>query len=248
MTMKTLLVGAALSVSVLASAQNQSWTATDINGNEVSIQALLDEGKTVLVDISAYWCGPCWAWHTSRIMDKLYHEFGPDGTNDLAIIWVDGDAATTLALLNGGSGSQGDWVTGTTADIEAGYRFLTVLQKFDLFGTFRYRPVEALVQEDMREYRAIVESYLFGAKGRMALNSKLVVNASAELGMSQTHLNPNDSLPSVDQSLEKSGVDLNLGGGVSYLVLEKFAVGGKLTLGTGAFKSVQLGVDLRFML
>jgi hypothetical protein len=146
------------------------------------------------------------------------------------------------------SGSKGDWVTGTTADIEAGYRFLTILQKFDLFGTFRYRPTEALVRQDQREYRAIVESYLFGAKGRMALNSKLAVNASAELGMSQTHLNSNDSLPTIDQSLEKSGVDLNLGGGVSYLVLEKFAVGGKLTLGTGAFKSVQLGVDLRFML
>ncbi len=146
------------------------------------------------------------------------------------------------------SGSKGDWVTGTTADVEAGYRFLTILQKFDLFGTFRYRPVEALVQQDQREYRAIVESYLFGAKGRMALNSKLAVNASAELGVSQTHLNSNDTLTTVDQSLEKSGVDLNLGGGVSYLVLEKFAVGGKLTLGTGAFKSVQLGVDLRFML
>ena len=146
------------------------------------------------------------------------------------------------------SGSKGDWVTGTTADIEAGYRFLTVLQKFDLFGTFRYRPTEALVKQDSREYRAIVESYLFGAKGRMALNSKVAVNASAELGMSQTHLNSNDTLRSIDQSLEKSGVDLNVGGGVSYLVLEKFAVGGKLTLGTGAFKSVQLGVDLRFML
>jgi hypothetical protein len=146
------------------------------------------------------------------------------------------------------SGSKGDWVTGTTADIEAGYRFLTVLQNFDLFGTFRYRPTEALVQQDNREYRAIVETYLFGAKGRMALNSKIAVNASAELGLSQTHLNSNDSLPTIDQSLEKSGVDLNLGGGVSYLVLEKFAVGGKLTLGTGAYKSVQLGVDLRFML
>ena len=87
-----------MSVGMLASAQNQSWTATDINGNDISIQALLDEGKTVLVDISAYWCGPCWAWHKGGIMEKLYHEFGPGGTDDLAIIWVDGDAATSLAL------------------------------------------------------------------------------------------------------------------------------------------------------
>jgi hypothetical protein len=155
--------------------------------------------------------------------------------------------ASSFSLINL-SGSKGDWVTGTTADVEAGYRFLTLLQKFDLFGTFRYRPVEAVVDQDQREYRAIVETFLFGAKARMALNSRLTANASAELGMSQAHLNSNDSLPGVDQSLEKSGVDLNLGGGVSYLVLEKFAVGGKLSLGTGAYKSVQLGVDLRFML
>lgn len=167
----------------------------------------------------------------------------PPSASDVEKMYV----ASSFSWINL-SGSKGDWVTGTTADVEAGYRFLTILQKFDLFGTFRYRPVEALVQKDRREYRAIVESYLFGAKGRMALNSKLVAHASAELGMSQTHLNSNDSLPSIDQSLEKSGVDLNLGGGVSYLVLEKFAVGGKLTLGTGAFTSVQLGIDLRFML
>lgn len=145
------------------------------------------------------------------------------------------------------SGSKGDWATGTTGDLEGGYRFRTI-QKFDLFGTIRYRPVEAIVNKDWREYRGIVETFLFGIKGRMAVNSKLAANASAELGMSQTHMNPSDSLATVDESLEKSGVDLTLGGGVSYLVLEKFAVGGKLLLGAGAYKSVQLGVDLRFML
>lgn len=110
---KTLLIGSALTLSLAASAQNQSWTATAIDGSEVNIANLLGEGKTVLVDISAYWCGPCWAWHSSGIMEKVYHEFGPEGTNDLEIIWVDGDPATTLALLEGASGSQGDWVTGT---------------------------------------------------------------------------------------------------------------------------------------
>lgn len=113
MTRKSLLLGSGLLVGALAHAQNQSWTATAIDGNDYSIADYLSAGKTVLVDVSAHWCGPCWAWHNSKIMDKLYHEFGPDGTGDLMIFFVDGDAASSMALLEGGTGSQGDWVTGT---------------------------------------------------------------------------------------------------------------------------------------
>lgn len=47
-------------------------------------------------------------------MDKLYHEFGPEGTNDLMIFFVDGDPASSMALLEGASGSQGDWTNGGT--------------------------------------------------------------------------------------------------------------------------------------
>lgn len=113
MTQRSLLAAAAISMGTLAVAQNQNWTATDINGNTHSIQDYLNQGKTVLVDISAHWCGPCWAWHKSGIMETLYHEFGPEGTNDLMIFFVDGDAASSMALLGGASGSQGNWIEGT---------------------------------------------------------------------------------------------------------------------------------------
>lgn len=112
MTAKNLLLAAcvAFSGAVFAQGANQSWSATDIDGNTVDIQALLNSGKTVLVDISAHWCGPCWSWHESEIMTRAWEEFGPNGTGDLEVIWLDGDAGSTMALLNGGPGSQGDWI------------------------------------------------------------------------------------------------------------------------------------------
>ena len=93
------------------------WTANDINGNSHNLQTYINEGKTVLVDISAHWCGPCYAFHQSHAMSYLHHDFGPDGTDELMAIFTDVDANSSLALLQGGSGSQGDFLTGTLCPI-----------------------------------------------------------------------------------------------------------------------------------
>ena len=155
--------------------------------------------------------------------------------------------ATSLSWLNL-TGADGSWHSGTTSDLEAGYRIVQLLGKIDLFGTFRYRPVVVDIEADLRAYRGIVESYLFGAKGHVLVLPKLTATASAELGLSQTHINSVDSLRDIDQDLEKSGVDLSLGAGISYLVLDKLGVGSRIALGTGAYKTVQIGLDIRFML
>ena len=88
----------------------QSWVATDMNGVSQDITA--HSNKAVLVDISAHWCGPCWAWHGGHVMQELYHDFGPNGTDEFMVFWIDGDAGSTVPILNGGGGSVGDWVTG----------------------------------------------------------------------------------------------------------------------------------------
>tara|TARA_R110001583_G_scaffold48154_1_gene150648 strand:+ start:3775 stop:5061 length:1287 start_codon:yes stop_codon:yes gene_type:complete len=89
----------------------QTWTANDMNG--VSYDMANFTNKATLVDISAHWCGPCWGWHTSGVMEELYHDFGPNGTNEFMVFFIDGDANSSVALLNGAGSSQGNWTTGT---------------------------------------------------------------------------------------------------------------------------------------
>lgn len=94
------------------------FTATDLNGQEHNLYALLDSGYQVILDFSATWCGPCWTYHTSGVLDELYETHGPDGTNTVRVFFIEGDDNTTQADLEGTTGaSAGDWITGTSYPI-----------------------------------------------------------------------------------------------------------------------------------
>jgi thiol-disulfide isomerase/thioredoxin len=89
------------------------FTSTDINGNTHNLYNYLNAGKLVILDVSTTWCGPCWGFHEAHYLKELYDEFGPNGTDDIVVLFYEADPATTLADLNGsGSDTQGDWITG----------------------------------------------------------------------------------------------------------------------------------------
>ena len=90
------------------------FTATDLNGVEHNLYSYLDSGYQVILDFSATWCGPCWSYHESGVLEELYDTYGPDGTNELRVFFIEGDDGTTQADLEGtGPSTAGDWITGT---------------------------------------------------------------------------------------------------------------------------------------
>ncbi len=97
------------------------FTVTDINNVTHNLYTYTDAGYTVFIDVSATWCPPCWAMHSSHVFDSLMSKYGPNGTVDpgkVMVIFIEGDLSTGAADLAGNTtASQGDWVTGTTYPI-----------------------------------------------------------------------------------------------------------------------------------
>jgi len=100
------------------------FTTVDVNGNSHNLYDYLDQGYTVVMDISATWCGPCWNYHAGGALEELWANHGPTGqpgvsastTNDVVVLWFEGDASTALSELE--NSSLGNWLApnGTAVD------------------------------------------------------------------------------------------------------------------------------------
>ena len=67
------------------------FTVTDLHGEEHNLFEQLDAGKYVMIDLFAYWCGPCCT--TAPKIKLTFEEYGCN-TGDLFVIGMEGDGTT----------------------------------------------------------------------------------------------------------------------------------------------------------
>lgn len=137
------------------------FTLTDINGEEHNLYDILGQGKTVVLDMFATWCGPCWNYHQTHVLADIYEEFGPDGANDMFVMAIEADGSTNEACLYGSNGCNdttiGDWTEGVPYPI-ADYSPINNLYNINYFPTVYIIYPNRLVKEmGQLSYDEIIE-------------------------------------------------------------------------------------------
>ncbi len=125
-----LLLSLTYSLSLLSNlpdgSQAQNFTFIDEQGNSQNLyEDFLNNGISVILEITTSDCTPCWNFHQSGQIQDIYAQYGPNGTihsNMVTPILIESNPKTTRACFTGdeqcvGQGRSGDWTQGVNYPI-----------------------------------------------------------------------------------------------------------------------------------
>ncbi len=154
-----------------------SFSATDINNDVFSSTIATNNGKHIVIDFSATWCGNCWNYHGTGVLDNYNSLYGPNGTaaQDAEVLFYESDASTNDNDLNGvGTNTVGDWVTGSNYKIFNESNPTPVKSSFANNGGLGY-PTVFVVCSDRKMYR-LATSITNATDVRNFVNTKCGLN------------------------------------------------------------------------
>ena len=109
--------GTTLQAALSDGSEAPDFTQLDINGNTHTLSNYLSEGKMVVLDFFATWCGPCWNYHNTHALADLYDEYGPNGSDEVMVFGMEADLSTDDNCIYGFANCSspptlGDWTEG----------------------------------------------------------------------------------------------------------------------------------------
>jgi len=182
------------------------WTLTDIDGKEHHLYSYLNAGKTVFLDFSATWCDPCWIYQNRNHLDKLHNLYGPEGTDEVRVLFIEGDPWTTFEDLEGtGSNTLGDWISNTDYPIIDDYS-ISNLYQIDYWPTIYKICPNKRIEEMGMATTATLYSCINRCTGPTGTNNAAIFSYNDEQGMfcKSKSLNPSITIQNEGSAILKT--------------------------------------------
>ncbi len=144
----------------------------------------------------------------------------------------------------------GEWSSTFLSEIIATYNFKNPYEHDLTWGlTLRYTPFKALAKDSAKavELTGVVSGYNFGAVFNKSFKKKILLSVNLEGGYFDANLNPTAASGNTSNSLEESGFGFTTGITGSYLLLDKIALGYKLSYTIGRLNIFQTGLNFNFI-